>query len=125
VSRNLEGRIAKLETSHQRPDEILVIWREPDGDVATAAAGAQFAAGDKVVCAEWFGETPPPAPRWYRRPSFGMDSAEYAYINRSLERLLDRARDRGEFAPMPDAPHHRLVELTDNELLHIALGVET
>jgi hypothetical protein len=87
--------------------------------------GAQFAAGDKVVCAEWFGETPPPAPRWYRRPSFDMDSAEYAYINRSLERLLDRARDRGEFAPMPDAPHHRLVELTDNELLHIALGVET
>jgi hypothetical protein len=88
ANRNLEGRIAKLETSQQRPDEILVIWRELDGDVAIAAAGAQFAAGDKAICVEWFGEKPPPAPRWYRRLSSDMNPAEYEYVNRSIERLL-------------------------------------
>jgi hypothetical protein len=124
VRRNLEGRIAKLETSHGRPDEILVIWREPDGDVTEAAAGAQIAAGDRAICVEWFGEKPPPAPRWYRHLRLEMDPAEYEYVNRSLERLGDTHRQSG-FAPMPQIAQHRLAELTDNELLYIALGVET
>jgi hypothetical protein len=124
IARSIETRIVKLETKQLRPDEILVIWREPNGDVAAAASRAQFAAGDKVICAEWFGETLPPEPRWYRRLSSDMDPREYDYVNRSLERLDDTNRQSG-FAPMPHVPHHRLVELTDNELLHIALGIET
>jgi hypothetical protein len=123
IARSIETRIVKLETRQQRPDEILVIWREPDGDVAAAAEGAQFAAGDKAICAEWFGESPPPAARWYRQLSSDMDRTEYDYVNRSLARLSDENRQSG-FAPVPNVPHHRLVELTDNELLHIALGVE-
>jgi hypothetical protein len=124
IARSIETRIVKLETSHQRPDEILVIWREPDGDVAAAAEGAQFAAGDKAICAEWFGEQPHPAPRWYRRLSSDMDRTEYDYVIRSLKRLNDEHRQTG-FAPLPHVAQHRLVELTDNELLYIALGVET
>ena len=50
TARNVESRIVKLEIQHKRPDEILVVWREPDGDVATAITGAKFAHGDRVVC---------------------------------------------------------------------------
>lgn len=124
IVRSIETRIVKLETRQRRPDEILVIWREPDGDVAAAASGAQFAVGDKAICAEWFGETPPPEPRWCRRLSSDMDRTEYDYVIRSLKRLNEEHRQTG-FAPLPHVAQHRLVELTDNELLHMALGIET
>jgi len=35
-----------------RPDEMLVVWRRPDGSVAEALKDATFAKGDKVICAE-------------------------------------------------------------------------
>ena len=55
IARNVETRIAKLETQHKRPDEILVIWRKPYSDVATPIADAKFPRGDRVICLEWFG----------------------------------------------------------------------
>jgi len=124
IARNVESRIVKLEARSARPDEILVIWREPDGDVTAAAAGAPFSAGDKVICAEWFGEMPAPSPRWYRRPRSDMERSEYEYVIRSLRRVKDNC-GRAGFAAVPHVASHRLVELTGNELLHIALGVET
>ena len=36
MTRNLESRIIKLETRTARPDEMLVVWRRPDGSVAEA-----------------------------------------------------------------------------------------
>ena len=70
-----------LEARSARPDEMLVVWRMPDGDVTEALKNATFAKGDKVICAEWFDSSPPPAPRWYgdqlRR---AMTPAEYEQI---------------------------------------------
>ena len=60
IARNVESRITKLEARIARPDEMLVVWRMPDGDVAEALKGATFAKGDKVICAEWFDNSPPP-----------------------------------------------------------------
>ena len=65
IARNVESRITRLEARSARPDEMLVVWRKPDGDVAEALKDATFAKGDKVICAEWFDDSPPPAPRWY------------------------------------------------------------
>jgi hypothetical protein len=125
MNRSIESRIAKLETNRRRPDEILVVWRWPDSDGAAAVTTAKFAAGDKVICAEWFGEEPLPAPKWYRRVQSEMDSAEYEYVIRSLERLIEAEKRDRPFAPVPSVPDHLLVEWSDNDLLHAVLGVET
>ena len=54
IARNVGSRITKLEARSARPDEMLVVWRKPDGDVAEALKDATFAKGDMVICAEWF-----------------------------------------------------------------------
>jgi hypothetical protein len=36
IARNLEARIVKLEAIQAWPDEMLVVWRRPDGDVSEA-----------------------------------------------------------------------------------------
>ena len=64
IARNVASRITKLESRRARPDEMLVVWRRPGGDVAEAMENATFAKGDKVICAEWFDDSPPPA-RWH------------------------------------------------------------
>ena len=125
--RNVEARIVKLETRRQRPKEILLVWRRPDGDLKAAASVAKFGAGDRVICVEWFGEDPPPAPRWHgERLSKELPRQQYDYITRSLQRLVEAEplRDSG-FAPVPFVQANRLVELSDNELLHCAFGVVT
>ena len=67
IARNVESRISKLEARRARPDEMLVVWRQPDGDVAEALKDATFAKGDKVICAEWFDDSPPPSAALVRR----------------------------------------------------------
>lgn len=126
TARTIVARIVKLETARRHPDEILLVWRKRDGDVAAAVAKAEYAAGDKVICAEWFGDSEMPSPRWYGdRLLSKLDPVEHANINQSLHRLgTAEQRDPG-FAPLPRTPSHRVSELTDNELLHILLGVET
>jgi hypothetical protein len=125
TARNIEARIEKLETSRRRPDEILLVWRKPDSDVAAAVANAAYAAGDKMICVEWFGEMPPPAPKWYRDMWFEMDRIEYDYITRSVDRLVEAFRREPGYVPSPHAPDYRASEITNNELLHICLEVET
>ena len=125
--RNVEARIVKLETRRQRPKEILLVWRIPGQEVRTAVATARFAPGDRVICVEWFGEDPPPAPCWHgERLSKALPRQQYDYITRSLRRLVEGEplRDSG-FAPVPFVQANRLVELSDNELLHCAFGVVT
>jgi hypothetical protein len=108
-----------------RPDEMRVVWRKPDGDVTEALKNATFAKGDRVICAEWFDDSPPPAPRWYsdelRR---AMTSSEYEQINRSIDRVAGAKRDWG-FAPFPSITEDRMKKMTDNELTHAVLGVRT
>ena len=86
--------------------------------MAAAVANAKFVAGDKVICAEWFGEEPLPAPKWYRRMQSEMDRAEYEYVIRSLERSVEALQRDNRFAPVPSVPDHLLVEWSDNDLLH-------
>ena len=128
IARNVESRITKLEARRARPDEMLVVWRLPDGDVAGALKDATFGKGDKVICAKWFDDSPPPAPRWYgdqlRR---AMTPPEYKQINQTIDRVADRPqaeRDSG-FAPFPSITEDRMKMMTDNELTHAILGVRT
>ena len=65
IARNLEKRIAKLEASWRRPNELLLVWRRPNGDVRAAASEAKFAPGDRVISLEWDGDGPLPPPRWF------------------------------------------------------------
>ena len=50
--RSLEARVGKLEVLRRRPDELLVVWRRPGGDITEALRGTSFAKGDKVICAD-------------------------------------------------------------------------
>jgi hypothetical protein len=87
--RNLETRIVKLEAIRRHEDQILVIWRKPDGDLREAVAGATFAPGDKAICVEWFGHDPMPGPKWHSdlRPTF--DKVEQDYVDRSINRIVE------------------------------------
>ena len=80
----------------------------PDGDVAEALKDATFAKGDKVICAEWFDDSPPPAPRWYgdqlRR---AMTPPEYEQINQTIDRVADRPQAEREFWLRAIPQHHR------------------
>jgi hypothetical protein len=129
IVRNLETRIMKLELSRRRPNEFLLVWRRPNGDVSAAASEAKFAPGDRVICLEWFGDGPLPAPRWYgKRSEISVIEKEY------LDRCLTGARTRGEegvcqrdpgFADFPHVPAERIGKLHDNDLLHMLFGVAT
>jgi hypothetical protein len=124
--RNISNRVKKLEARRRRPDELLLIWRRPGAPVSEAVAEARFATGDRVICAEWFGANPMPAPRWFgKRLSSELGRADYEYVMRSLNRLVEAkpARELG-FAPVPVVPDNRMAGLTDNELLHMVLGIE-
>lgn len=127
--RNLESRLVKLETRTPRPDELLVVWRRPDGDVAEALRGVTFAASDKVICAEWFGDGPLPQPRWYRdRLRSEMPSAEYEQLNRAIDRIAeycDEDRSTAGFAPFLSFTEERMKQMSDAELIHAVLGVPT
>ena len=128
IARNVQSRIVKLEARRTRPDEMLVVWRKPGGDVAEALKDATFAKGDKVICAEWFDDSPPPAPRWYgdqlRR---AMTPPEYKQINQTIDRVADRPQAEREsgFAPFPSITEDWMKMMTDNELTHAILGIRT
>ncbi len=94
IARNMADRIRKLETGRQRPNEMLLVWRQPGASIAPAIAGAEFATGDKVICVEWFGDDPMPKPKWYsERLSTALGSRDYGFINQTLERLIGGERD--------------------------------
>jgi hypothetical protein len=116
-----------LEARRHRPNEVLLIWRRPDGDVKATTNEAKFAPGDRVICLEWFGDGPLPAPRWFRkRLSSELGAAENEYLTRSLNRMVEGgcSRDSG-FANTPPVSELRLHELADNDLLHLVFGVAT
>ena len=126
MGRNVAARIVKLEARRQRPNEILLTWRRPDADVKAATGGAKFASGDRVICAEWFGDDPLPAPRWYReRLSSELGAIENKYLSRSLDRVVGACQRDPGYAKIPMVSAHRMRELTDNDLLHMVFGVAT
>ena len=128
--RSLESRIVKLESRTARPDEMLVVWRRPDGSVAEALKDATFAKGDKVICAEWFDGDPLPSPRWYSaRPNqlrSAMDQREHDHLERTIDRIAERSGQRDEsFAPFPRFTQGKAREMSDEELIYALLGVRT
>jgi hypothetical protein len=129
IVRNLETRIMKLELSRRRPNEFLLVWRRPNGDVRAAASEAKFAPGDRVICLEWFGDGPLPAPRWHGK-GLKFSGIEDEYLDRSIAESITRLeedvcqRDPG-FADIPHVPAERIRELHDNDLLHMLFGVAT
>ena len=109
----------------KRPDEILVIWRRPSQEVAAVIAGTAFVRGDRVICSEWFGEGEPPLPRWRQaRHMRDFDPTEQDSIYRSLDRLVEARLDCGN-AANPSRPAPYLAHMSDIDLLHAALEVET
>jgi hypothetical protein len=127
--RSWESRIVKLETRTARPDEMLVVWRKPDGSVAEALKDVTFAKGDKVICAEWFENSPMPAPTWLNdRLRMAMDEREYDQILQSMDRVarLPKAkRETDGFAAFQSGILKRPEEMIDAELIHAILGVRT
>jgi hypothetical protein len=128
IARNVESRVVKLEARSARPDEMLFLCRSPGGTVTEALKDATFAKGDKVICAEWFDDSPPPAPRWYgdqlRR---AMTPSKYEQINRTIDRVAGRpqAKRDSAFARFPSLTEDRMKKMTDNELTHAILGIRT
>jgi len=129
TTRAIETRISKLETRAARPDEMLVVWRRPEGDVAEALKNVSYAKGDKVICAEWFEDSPLPEPRWYRdRLGSAMSAGEYEQINRTIDRIAGRPeadRSRTGLVPIPSCTEARVKEMSDAELIYAILGVPT
>jgi hypothetical protein len=125
--RSLESRIVKLEAGRRRPNEVLLVWRRPDAGVRAAISGAKFAPGDRVICMEWCGAGPLPAPRWYReRLTSELGAVENEYLKRSLNRVAERdyPRDPG-LAELPPVSAQRMCEIPSDDLLHMLLGVAT
>ena len=127
--RSLEVRVGKLESLRRRPDELLVVWRRPDGDIAEALRGASFARGDRVICIEWLGDDPLPEPRWHSK-LLKFSDVENGYVERATDRLIEsiregtRQREPGA-AELPHFPADRMCELSDNDLMHAMFGVAT
>ena len=128
IARSLETRIVKLEASRRRPNELLVVWRRPGGDVKAAASEAKYAPGDRVIVLTWFRDGPLPAPRWHSK-SLRFSGIE----DECLEMLMNLWRDSCEegaprepgFAELPHFPADRIRELSNNDLLHALFGVAT
>jgi hypothetical protein len=90
---------------------------------------AKFTPGDRVICLEWFGDGPLPAPRWHGKRS-EFSGIEDEYLERAITRRIesrganDHQREPG-FADLPHFPADRVHELSNNDLLHMLFGVAT
>ena len=127
--RTLETRIVKLEASRRRPNEMLVVWRRPGGDVRAAASEANFAPGDRVLALEWFGDGPLPAPRWHSK-GLELSAIEHEYLYRAVRQRVEDREENGRerepgFAEPPHFPADRIRELSYSDLLYRIFGVAT
>ena len=71
---------------------------------------------NRVICFEWFGDGPPPAPKWHRNIRAGFSPEEESYITRALREIVGDT-------PMPATDEPWTVRMTDGELLHSIWGV--
>ena len=81
------------------------------------------------MCLEWFGDDPPPAPRWHSK-CLDLSATEREYLYRAVrQRAEDREENGGEreagFADPPYFPADRIRELSFSDLLHMLFGVAT
>jgi hypothetical protein len=129
IARSLETRIAKLEVSRRRLNEMLVVWRRPGGDVSAAASEASFAPGDKVLCLQWFDDGPLPAPRWHSN-GLKFSAIENEYLMRAVRQRAEDRKETGReredgFAEPLHFPADQMLELSFSDLVHMLFGVAT
>ena len=97
TTRNLRTRIKKLEASRKHIDEMLVVWRLPGADIESAFANVSYMPGDRVICLEWYGDGPPPSPRWCR-DSRSLSKEEKDSMEIMINRTLDTLPEREQLA---------------------------
>jgi hypothetical protein len=127
TARNVLARLEKLEARRHPPDESLILWVEPGGNiddvVASAKADGLFVAGDRVVCAEWLSGDHPPAPAWKRCPKDLTDIELDYFIETLKRRFIGSLRTEKHY---PEGLEHALVRnMSDEKLWHIVCGVQT
>lgn len=125
--RSLETRLVKLESHRRNPNQIMVVWRMPGADIRPAVDAGGFGSGDKVICAEWFGDGPPPAPHPYCGPrEMRIDKDLEPHLTKSIERVVhkeDGDRLAKGFNSFPRFNHDQMQRMTDGELAYALLGV--
>jgi hypothetical protein len=121
TSRSIKSRVSKLEKSRKLTDEILVVWRRPGADVSEAVADVDYVSGDRVVCFEWYGDGPPPAPRWHKDLRSSLSKEENGSIKVILERILDAKPDRERSAE--DEQRDKLLDYSSDDIHYILFGV--
>ena len=86
--------------------------------VASAVADAKFSGEDRVICFEWFGDGPPPAPKWHRNIRAEFSPEEQDFVDRALQQIID------DSPPVTKLDSPWLCNMTDGELLHYLWGVD-
>ena len=125
TARNLKTRIKKLEASRKHIDEMLVVWRLPGADVSEAVADVDHVSGDRVICLEWYGEGPPPAPKWHKDLQRSLRKEENDSIDITLQRIIDAKPDREQPAGIGriGLDHDELDGCSDEDIFYILFGV--
>jgi hypothetical protein len=125
TARNIVTRIERLEARRRSDDEMLLIWRKPGQDTDAAVAefkkAGLFGSGDLVLCAEWYGVGELPTARWIRRPEYDLTKKQQDSLDRNIEKIAGRDGVK----ETPAGPDYDLIHLSDDQLLHICLGVKT
>jgi hypothetical protein len=119
--RSIKSRVSKLERSRKRTDEILVVWRRPGADVSKAVADVDYVSGDRVICLEWYGNGPPPGPKWHRHLLCSLSEEESGSIDIVLKRILDAKPNRERSAE--DEQRDKLLDYSSDDIHYILFGV--
>jgi hypothetical protein len=124
-TRSIEARIAQLEGLHKSRDEILVVWRLPGAQVSKALRNLDYGPGDRVVCFEWFGTSPPPQPQWRSDLRHWQSKEESDSIDIMIKRILDAKPDRRQAAGTgrTGSDHDELERCSDEEIFYLLFGV--
>ena len=125
AAQSIRARIAQLEGLHKSRDEILVVWRLPGAQVSKALRNVDYGPGDRVVCFEWFGTSPPPQPQWRRDLRDSPSKEESDSIDFMLQRILDAKPDRRQAAGTgrTGSDHDELERCSDEEIFYLLFGV--
>ena len=116
-------RIEKLESRRRGDNEMLMLWRKPGQDIDATVLAANraglYGPGDRVICAEWYGDDNLPAPRWIRHFETDLTEIENEYCDRTIEKLISKDQ------PKSTGPDHDYDHISTDQLTYICLAVET
>jgi hypothetical protein len=127
MTRGIEIRLAKLEAKRRGDDEVMLVWRRHGTDPRATVDAYQhlFAHGDPVMCAEWFGEGEPPAPRWHRDFPKGLTDIEVKYLHKGLRNLCADKESCGDPDYLAVKLGPPMSEISDRDLWFQILRIKT